>query len=318
MRAPKIFLFAAASVLLTACQESKDNDQEPLIKSDTAVSIVSMSLGAFEQIGEMESTTDSIFGGDAFLLSSGIEGNFKQAVDLPICEQGSANLDINDGIDLGDIAQQTFDVSLQFQDCAFQTLMIDGAYDFNFESNGGLLSGMPGGDFTLNTLQTFTELSLSESSSNFQADINGTIASTLTKVGDTISWDNTIDLDLDSSQGVLSFEQWEQSLNLDTTNQNISVNIDGEFSASSLNASFDFQMMEPLVFEGGFNLLDPSAERVLSGQFKVVANDSSSVTVTIINSDEAQLEISFNNDGVVDELIIVPLDDLELFGIFSL
>jgi hypothetical protein len=206
----------------------------------------------------------------------------------------------------------TLNILVIFEQCALEpTITADGRYEFDLITGGEFGPGLGDGSHTIT--QTFGELSVTDSEQNLAASFDGNVVSVTEYTAPVFSWEQLINLDIDATNGSLTFVDWQKDLALNTDTGQLALNISGNFTASDHNASFTFMMLEPIIFEAV--LVDESLEAsvVLSGKFRITADDNSSVTVTILSPTLARLEIDLNGDGIIDITIDVEIDDLNIF-----
>ena len=148
------------------------------------------------------------------------------------------------------------------------------------------------------------------------ADLEGTDATDTVMInGDLavgLSTENNIVLDLSvatSSLTVVQSGETEtlsdftitESLNVNTLT--ITVDSEGTYTSSELNGSVTFETLMTFVIVGDDN---PSEGQLL------IADNNSSVLVTVIDNLSVRLEIDEDLDGTIDDTIVVSWDDLDI------
>ncbi len=306
-------LIASTSVL-TGCLDSDDEVIQSKITAANAKQVVATSFGSLDSLSaldELEIPLPLNKRSQYFAKGSYYEQALSKALiycgDDPNTDTGQGSMDIN----FSGNPPTEFHFDIVFDQCSADLeTTIDGGFAIDITGDGPI--GPNVGDGSNTIVHTFDQLSIINTSQNFDLLVNGTIETVLAYTDPVLTFTETVNLDFAFNNSNISYNNWVRQLQLDFEQQSISVSVSGSIDASDLEGSFTFEMIEPIMFLAQNNGDDLEPTVAVSGKFKITAENGSSVTVTILDAQSALLEIDENGDGVIDITITVTLEELEM------
>jgi len=227
------------------------------------------------------------------------------------------NVDSGNGlIDMSyDFTFTSVSVDFAFLECQYsETVFVNGDYALDAEGNfldiaaGNAMGGIR---FT----STVTDLNVVNVIEGTDTRLNGIWAHELIQTDLGYQLDFTADVTLTTVTATKELINWQQLTEIDTNLSQLNIDITGQFKSSDLTGTLSVTTVESLLYQlpvnpQAGNVLGRAGPTIVSGQFKISATDGSSVLVTIIDAQSAQLDIDANGDGVIDVTRIVALSDL--------
>lgn len=311
------FLSSILSLGLLSCSNNSSNtpDEQPSneskISEANATKVVDIAFNSFEQLDFLQ---DEVPGGSPAKTA---EKGISSAQQLPVIfcgsdpfnDTGSGSMDISASGDL----LSNFTLDIAFLQCQLtSSAFIDGAYNLSFSGDAFLGPQFPNG-FS-ETRQTFTNLSISDTEQAFNGLTNGEIIATIEFDSPVLSTSESVNLLIAENNNEITFTNWEKNVSIDFSLGQLSLDVSGDIAISSENGSYSVATLEAIMFEFQQQNGSNQPNLLLSGRFIITAEDNSSVTVTILNNTDAQLEIDEDGDGTIDSTIVVPINDLSLFN----
>ncbi|MEE4246574.1 MAG: hypothetical protein V2I33_14285 [Kangiellaceae bacterium] len=309
----RLLAVAASALLLTACLDDSDDETLSSIDANNAKDLVEVALGSFEVLDVVEEIVpvEPDFSQSA-LFQNSLNKNLTYCGANPNEDTGNGSVDIT----VNSVTAGSFSLSAVFADCLIEPpITIDGSFSLDYTGDGDIGPNIADGSNTFDI--TYENLTLANPTENVEVVINGNINSVQSYLDPVYSRTDTVNLGIETNVAettvvAVSFDNWIKTVEFSFETFVASLNISGSFNVASENGSFNFTMIESLVFDATpleESYINPIA---VSGQFRITAENGSSVTVTILNAEEALLEIDEDGDGVTDVTITVLLTEIDL------
>jgi len=214
-----------------------------------------------------------------------------------------------------DFTLSSVSVNFDFLQCQYsETVYVNGRYDLAAEGSFvDIISGNARGGIRFTS--TVTNLNVVSSAENVDTTLDGNWANELFENELGYEIDFTADVTLASTQMTKELMNWQQITKIDTNIFQLSVDLSGQYKSSDFNGMLSVMTIAPIVFQMANNFSPDGVPTIHSGQFKISAVDNSSVLITVLDSDSAQLEIDSDGDGVIDVTRVVAISDLDLLDL---
>jgi len=226
-------------------------------------------------------------------------------------DTGEGSIDLNLAYSLTAVT-----VDIDFLNCQLtEPLYIDGGY--TFETQGNLLSFIANpAEGSLNYISTLDSVNIIDTSRETDNMIDGVLQQGVSFAAPVYSFDATADLSVSSAERNIQLIDWQQISTLNTDSSELQITMSGQYITSEVEGRLTVSTIEPLHYQLDMTTgSDIDQAALLSGVIQITATDSSSVTITILDSATAQLDIDNDGNGTIDDSITVALDELKFMDL---
>jgi len=226
-------------------------------------------------------------------------------------DNGRGAIDLNVAFSLSSVT-----IDFDFQNCQLtEPLYIDGNYVLQTQGDPFAFIANPDtSDFSF--VSTLNELNIVNSETQTDTMIDGEWQQTVSFADSVYQLDLLADLSLSTSDSNSELIGWQEltTFNIDTSE--LLITMSGQYKTSDVVGVITVSTIEPLYYQLQLSA-DSSIDQasLVSGIIKITADDASSVTVTILDSENAQLDIDSDGDGSIDDTMIVAIADLKFMDL---